>query len=172
MDEDPEWEEASQEVIHIAEGLIRKHHRHIEMLHANICFVFRKDAQKNKGHTVLGHCEKISEKMRVFQDYHFLIWLSKADWERMTSEQREALIDHELCHIRLSGGGLTVVGHDFEEFYEIIQRHGFWDQRLKRIDRELVEHQMSLGLKLDEAFSRVGTLNKEQLAQMETAKTS
>jgi len=158
--EDPDWEEASPEVLHIAEALIRQHHKHIETLQANICFIFRKEAQKNKGKAVIGHCEKISEKMQVFQDFNFLIWLSKDDWERMTSEQREALIDHELCHIKLGDAGLTIVGHDFEEFYEIIQRHGMWDQRLKRIEREMIARQEMLGLQLESLF-RVGSVTNK-----------
>lgn len=156
--DDPEWEEASPEVLHTANALIRQHHRHIEALDAKICFVFRKEAQMNKGRAVLGHVEKISEKMKVFQDYDFLIWVSRQDWERMTSEQREALIDHELCHIKLGSNGLSVVGHDFEEFYEIIQRHGLWDQRLKRIEREMIARQEMLGLKLESLF-KVGTVS-------------
>lgn len=156
----PEWSEASPEVLHIAQDLISKYHRHL--LETNICFVFREEAQKNKGHMVLGHCEKISPKLQVFQDYEFLIWLSEEDYERMTVEERTALIDHELCHIQQGESGLTVIGHDFEEFYEIIQRYGFWDQRLKRIDRELIAHQMLLGEGIEELFrGHVGTMKVE-----------
>lgn len=165
----PDLDEASEEVIHIAEHIIKAHHPYLQAL--NICFVFRKDAQKSKGRAVIGNVSRVPDKYQPFMEYSFMIWLSREDFEAMTSEQRCALIDHELCHIQLRSGSYTLVGHDFEEFYEIIQRYGLWDERLRRVDRELTGHQMSLGLEvsnvLDAMIGKVGTVSREQILKME-----
>lgn len=159
--EDPDWDEASPEVLHIAEMLIKKYHRYLE--NARILFVFRKEAQPSKGHRTLGQVSKIPAKFQPFLEYDFMVWLSREDFYGMTSRQREAMIDHELCHIRMGGNGLALIGHDFEEFYEIIERYGFWDQRLKRIDRELTSYQMSLGLQIESAMGKIGTVGSDAL---------
>jgi hypothetical protein len=157
----PDWDEASPEVIHIAEKLIRDYHPYLKPL--NLCFVFRKEPQRNKGHQVLGQVSKVPDKYKPFMEFDFMIWLARDAFEMMDSRSREAIIDHELCHIQLRSGSYTLVGHDFEEFYEIIQRHGFWDQRLQRIDRELMEHQMVLGEAGMQLLGRVGTIKPEQI---------
>jgi predicted metallopeptidase len=162
----PDWDEASQEVIHIAEDLISQYHPWLKPL--NICFVFRKEAQKSKGKQVLGQVSKVPDKFHPFMEYDYMIWLAREEFEAMDLSDQTALIDHELCHIKLHDGAYTLVGHDFEEFYEIIQRYGLWDQRLQRIDRELTARQMSLGLKIESMLvGRVGTISKEQASRME-----
>lgn len=85
-------------------------------------------------------------------------------WESWDKEaglkKREALVDHELCHLtvmknkegrvlrqRNGRPWLRIVGHDLEEFRVIVQRHGFWKPDLAefgkavslRMDLERVE---------------------------------
>ena len=66
-----------------------------------------------------------------------LIVIGYPSWVGLDDKQREALIDHELCHVRTSFNERTgkatakIIGHDVEEFYGVIQRHGDWKGEIK-----------------------------------------
>lgn len=61
-----------------------------------------------------------------------LICIWHLGWTRLTADQKMALIDHELCHARTVEDEKTgdrrvvIVGHDCEEFFSVIHRHGDW----------------------------------------------
>jgi hypothetical protein len=67
-------------------------------------------------------------------DEFFLIEISQGIWDKLNEAERTALIDHELCHCVAERAGedptspatLKLRTHDFEEFHEIIKRHGLW----------------------------------------------
>lgn len=59
-------------------------------------------------------------------------------WEDFSMKQREALIFHELKHIKCKerdDGELTwvLVDHDCEEFVDVIRRYGAWNKVLQDI---------------------------------------
>jgi hypothetical protein len=172
MNDEPMWEQVTPDVLAMAERVINQYHEILTMFDGglNIVFVFRKEAQKAKGRSILGSVMKVPDKFKLFLDADFMIWLSKADWEGMRIEEREGLLDHELTHIQYPKGVYTLVGHDFEEFYEVIARRGFWDERLRRIDRELATYQESLfGKTESELFAaapKLSTINQEQAQAM------
>ncbi len=56
-------------------------------------------------------------------DTFFLMEIAWDTWQALSGPQRIALVDHELTHIGQDG---EIVGHDVEEFAEIIGRHGAW----------------------------------------------
>lgn len=150
------WSEAPLSVIHTAEVLIRKHHRWLE--DARICFVMRSEAQKRGSRYVLGQASKVPAKMQPNFEFDFLIWLSKEDYERMDSAQREALIDHELCHCRPGdNGGWSIREHDVQEFAAVVARHGLWTAELREIDRATTIYQQSLFERADGALGKIGT---------------
>jgi hypothetical protein len=57
----------------------------------------------------------------------------------MSNAEREALIDHELCHMKYNTGDeastYSLREHDIQEFAAIIARHGLWDEDLRRMDK-------------------------------------
>lgn len=59
-------------------------------------------------------------------DYAFLICIAADTWPGLTAAQRTAVVDHELCHCVVDSDGPTTIGHDYEEFAAIIERHGLW----------------------------------------------
>lgn len=147
---DVTWSEASPSVIHFAENLIENFHPHLR--DARICFVFRKEAQKQGDRMILGQCSKVPAKMQPYFEYDFLIWISKHDWEAMDELSREALIDHELCHA--SGNqwlGWKIKPHDIQEFSDVIQRHGCWAPDVKLAKSALSQYEMQTlpGLVMD-----------------------
>jgi predicted metallopeptidase len=126
-----EWSEAEKSVINIAEELIDKIHCHLQGY--NIGFLFRSEAAVSKGRVVYAQVQLVPAKLKPLLDYDVIIWVSEEDWNRMPLAHRKALIDHELCHIRKGDNGLTLVGHDVEEFSDVIKRHGMWSADLRSI---------------------------------------
>lgn len=75
-----------------------------------------------------------------------MILLNDTAWDGLTTSQREALIDHELCHaaIVLDDDGqpkkddrgrlvCRIKKHDMEEFRAVVERHGLWTADLEQI---------------------------------------
>jgi len=125
------------EVEKIARELIPRHHSHL--VEANIKYEFRTDAWLSKGRFVLGKTEKASDKLRFRTGYDFFIVVNWQAWDQMTTKERLALVDHELCHC---GRGLdddfgnpswTLEDHDFTEFASVVSRHGMWNTDLRRL---------------------------------------
>lgn len=108
------------------------------------------------GRVTLGKCRKASDLDREIAEYDFIILLNQAFWvsSDVTFPQREALLDHELCHATVAldpktlepivdERGRTVYRirkHDVEEFRDIVLRHGVWKQDLEDFARQLVKH--------------------------------
>lgn len=111
------WEEASQEVVHIAQELLEKYHPSLKI--ARIGFVFRSEAEIVKGKQVVTKCSKVSDKMKPMLELDFLIWIAKDVYERLDEERKRAVIDHELTHIGWGRTGLALISHDIEEFHSI-----------------------------------------------------
>lgn len=129
-----EWTEVSSEVLDIAQELIHDHHPHLR--EAVIGFLFRSEASVSKGSIVLAQPSKVDAKTQALLESHgavpfdFLIWIAKDEYDRLSLEQRQALVDHQLCHCVQGDNGFAIRGHDFEEFQSIVDRYGFWNYSL------------------------------------------
>lgn len=115
----------------LAKDLIAKYHTHLQQ--ADIAYLFTDKSLKQLGKPLLGKAAKASPILRHFSGHDFIILFPEELWSSLNPEQRKALVDHELCHCGADpeSGGVRVVGHDVEEFYAIIERHGFWQQDLQ-----------------------------------------
>ncbi len=115
-------------------------------LQGHVRFIFCLEAEVLRGTTCMGTARKVGgfasaffmadPSVEVYQaEPFFLITIHKATYERLTPKQQIALLDHELAHCKVEPGDegpkLTTVGHDLEEFYEIVKRHGHWLPRVK-----------------------------------------
>lgn len=120
-----EWREAPQYIIDIAKRLIRQHYP--DLLEARVAFIMRSEASKSNGMVTIGKAKKVSAELQLHIPYDFIIWLASDEWVRASPKQREALIDHQLCHLQWIDNVAKIKGHDFDgEFIEIIERHGLW----------------------------------------------
>jgi hypothetical protein len=169
------WSEASTEVINLARQVIDDWHP--DLNEARIGFVFRDKGTQSGGRVTIAQASKISPKMQVFMDFDFIIWISEEDFTQLTSAQREALIDHELCHCIFYEDDNTAKmrKHDIEEFVCIVQRHGMWSADLLRlqsqIDQPAVRPPEQLGLFPDQTHSRgvIATISPEHARVLEQA---
>jgi hypothetical protein len=125
------------EVERIAKKLIAKYHRHLNG--EEIRYVFRDEHANSKGKVVAGKARLIggftawlasSEPMTEMQeaDKFFVIEIAADVWNALGDDQRTALVDHELCHcvIDVEKSQLGLIGHDVEEFADVLARHGLW----------------------------------------------
>lgn len=127
------YSEAPQVVVSLMRKVIDEHHDHLQ--HAIIGVIFRDTPAKSKGKTVLAKAKTIPAWLRAysyFENMDFLIEIAEEIWRDLSRDQQEALIDHELCHckIDMENERPFIVGHDIEEFKEVIDRHGFWNSDL------------------------------------------
>lgn len=86
----------------------------------------------------------VSEREREFHDHDFIVILHKQVWEKMSRAQREALMDHELCHCGADVGDTRtryfIEKHDLEEFVEVVKRHGLWAPEVEQLVRAAATH--------------------------------
>lgn len=163
--------EASSLVATIAKSLIANYHPWL--MDANIGFLFREEAQKNKGRMILASAMKVPDKLKTLLNLDFLIWISEEDWNKMTSSQREALVDHELCHCVRGSNGFTIRGHDLEEFHDVVERHGLWRNdvyKFYKLAAQGERDQLQLpGMVTNTKTGSVITLNASEASLLETA---
>lgn len=129
------YSEVTPDVLGLAADVISHHHP--KLLDARIGFIFQDEASTKLGKVVLGSAQRISDKQRVAGlDMHYLVTIARDMWVTLTTHQKKALLDHELCHCDFTYGGIgetKMRGHDIEEFQCIIDRYGLWKQDLQEI---------------------------------------
>ena len=118
------------------------------------------------GYCPLGKCKRASDLDRELAPFDFVILLLESFWTSLgvTDEQRDALLDHELCHATvkldrrtgdpvIDARGRTVYRlrkHDIEEFACIAERHGMWKRNLELFAQAMRRHTGQAALPLDE----------------------
>ena len=119
------WTVAPPHVIDTVKRLIDLYHEPLK--EARIGVIMRSEAPRAGGKIVYGKAEKVSPKTQVHVPYDFIIWLANDQYQLLAPFQREALIDHELCHCQWDlDTGASIRPHDVEEFTEILERYGYW----------------------------------------------
>lgn len=144
----PNKYEEAIEVRKIAKPLVENRHTHLQ--DAKILYLFREKAWKSKGELTFGQATKLGGKTKALSGigydhdgFDFLIEIAKKEFEQMEKTQKEALVNHELCHcIKDENGKWKTVNHDFEGFRSELKDYGFWTNKLQFLKRDL--KQMSL----------------------------
>ena len=107
------------------ETAIPKWHEHLSEL--TISYLFTDDLGEVRGRVALAKTKKASAIEAFLGACDVLIVFDEKIWARLSSAQHLALVDHELCHVKVNAKGAPViVGHDLEEFSEVVRRHGAW----------------------------------------------
>jgi len=134
------------EVKEIAERLIPLHHSHL--LDARIEYIFTNKVSKRANKEIWGTMRKVSSlaaylagdknaKEHGVTEEFFVMTISQPIWEDLSSDKKEALVDHELCHAFVDldkddEPKLSILPHDLEEFTSIVKRHGLWRDDIKK----------------------------------------
>lgn len=110
--------------------LVGKYHPHLER--ASIVCVGKPKASKKGNRYNVAKFRKVTTLYRTLLGEHeqvdYVIEVGLDQWERLEARQRRIVLDHELCHGagQDENGKWTVVGHDLEEFCQIVRRYGKW----------------------------------------------
>ena len=123
------------EVEALAEEIIESHPDRGFLQHANICYRFQSTWITSNGKTKAGKLQRPSGLYKHLTDFDYVMVVVHDAWTRMDLPERKALVHHELCHATgLEKDDLWtwgVIGHDVEEFAEVILEHGMWTATLK-----------------------------------------
>ncbi len=150
----PPESEHGQPMYALLRKLVAAYHR--ELLTARIALAWNLSWQPDiDGRLKLGMCKKVSDLEREVADvgaYDFVIILRRDFWQdaHVSDQQRQALLDHELCHaaVKLDENCEPVIDergrqvfrmrrHDLEEFQEIADRYGCWKKDITEFARAL-----------------------------------
>jgi hypothetical protein len=112
------------------------------------CF-FCEEAEVSKGHAVIGSIRRIgglqaflinhdpSDDDYQSQNPMLVIIIHGASWSALSERHREALCFHELCHTKVTTtedgeARLSLVGHDIEDFFDVVQKYGNWQPSVQQ----------------------------------------
>jgi len=122
-----DYAKATDLMIEIVTRIVNVNHKRLDG--ASIAVITREKAGKTGGKIKMADASLVGAKMKPLldEDYDFIITIAEDVWGKMTPEQHDALVDHELCHcIYDDEAKPSLRPHDLEEFAEIIERWGFW----------------------------------------------
>jgi len=108
---------------------------------ANIKYLF-KSAEKSKH---WGVCYRAVGKWKFLTDYDFVIEIWREAWDTLSALQKEALLYHELRHVKkklVQKDNETVVkwstyDHELQFFYDEITAYGLWNKGLEDLYEEI-----------------------------------
>ena len=126
------------EVEAVAKKLIATAHRRLNDV--RIDYYFRSDTPVSKGKYLTAITKKVttltSEMANNNGEPFFCIVVAEPAWKLISEKQREAVIDHELCHceVKTIEGEikLKLLPHDLQEFNAVVRRHGAYDEDLQK----------------------------------------
>jgi hypothetical protein len=149
---------------------------HEELASARIalawCTSWKRDTD---GNLTLGKCRRATALDRQLHEYDFVILLNQDFWmnPQTTAIQKDALLDHELCHAIVRVDPEThdplvdeqgrivyrLRRHDLEEFACIAERYGIWKKDIELFHRSLKRADKQRLLPLDEQAASVNAVH-------------
>lgn len=86
-----------------------------------------------------GKMEKTTGVWKYLSDFNYVLLLHKNAWLDLTENQKNALIFHELLHIKSRVDKdenifWQIRKHDVEEFIVVVEKYGFWSPQLKLLE--------------------------------------
>jgi len=125
---------ASPELHDKLKDLIANHHTHLTDVCDDIVIVFKEKASKKGDLVIYGKTSKAPAILSVLgeRQYKFVIEIGNDAWQKLTSDQQIALMDHQLCFItgkedeQTAEMKYTLTEPDVYYFTEEIARNGHW----------------------------------------------
>ena len=141
--------DAGRELYELLHRLVADHHPHL--LEASIALAWHDGWSRDQdGRLTLGRARKVSDLDYQLMEYDFVIQLNRDVWagDILSDAQKEAIVDHELCHCDLKIGDdgepardelgrivWRIRKHDIEEFAAVVERHGLWKRDVEQFVR-------------------------------------
>lgn len=125
----PERWPADSKLFMQAKKLISEHHTEANL--ASVAYIFKAKHTETNGKIKLGSCKKQSPTNKMLHGWDYIIELAWDMWAFFEPFQRDALLLHELCHIR-ADGSWKIEPHNVEEFSKVIEIYGLWKPDLVR----------------------------------------
>jgi hypothetical protein len=126
----------------LADKIMRKHHPHL--LTANVRYICRNKASKKAGKPVAGTVKKNSPKDKHLSGgADFVVDIALEVWNVLEPSQRAALVDHLLTRCQGSEDEETgemkwsIIPPQVQEFAEVAERHGRWNEDLEQLGAAL-----------------------------------
>ncbi len=126
---------ANDDVHDLMRQLIAHNHPDLALLSDEIAVVFREKAGVSGGQVVLGNSKKVAPLANALGNtsFKFVLEIGSDVWEnKLTSKQREALLDHLLCACHCDEDPksgefkCSVVKPDISAFRDNVERYGMW----------------------------------------------
>lgn len=107
----------------------------IRVAQPKICVLDCMLVKKSEGRLVFADIRAVPDQYKVLCDMDYIITVYTRNTFLLTDEQFKILLEHELRHIDIrntkKGIVMGTVGHDFEDFYAIVDRYGMeWSKCL------------------------------------------
>jgi hypothetical protein len=140
---------AGDEIQESIRTLVGEAHPHLADIVDDVIVIFREKASKKGGAPVLGKTGKAPALLSLLgeRQYKFILELGADTWANLDGDQRQALLDHQLCYI---GGEEDEKSGDMKYhlnepdicyFSEEIDRRGHWRPDLTPPEEEKEETQ-------------------------------
>ena len=132
----------------LAEKIIRARFAAIKENDIPIKYLFRSEAQTSQDKIVAGRCIKQSDLQHSIHGFRYVIWIAADIWEELDDTQREALVYHELSHIRIEFDDekqkvkYSTRKHEVEFFIDELETYGAWHDGLRKVVK--VSRQLTL----------------------------
>jgi predicted metallopeptidase len=155
------WTPDDKSITTVITDLIVKTHKHLA--DADFIVLFRDKAKKIQGTEAFASVYLVKGKYRMLLNADFILELAWDLWEQLNIKQRQAVIDHELCHCAIHQKYVTkedhdtgkktkelvndvdedgtpkyfLKPHDFQEFVSIIRQYGAWNDEISSAVKQL-----------------------------------
>jgi len=97
---------------------------HPELTHFCIEFVFIDPPRTKQGQALAGSALKANVRERCLLGIDGWVEIAYYFWAGEGQEWQRYLLDHELEHFEVRDGKLCTTGHEIEDFYDVVRRHG------------------------------------------------
>lgn len=107
----------------------------IRIAQPKICVLDCSKPKKSEGRLIFADIKPVPEQYKALCEFDYIITIYTHNTALLNEMQFKILLEHELRHVNIVNGRKGIVygtvGHDFEDFYAIIDKYGMgwseWD---------------------------------------------
>jgi hypothetical protein len=128
---------------------------------------------------VIARVRKVPVLWRCLTGYVLVLQFRRWFWQHFTDVQREAVVFHELSHIRFTDHGIEMAPHDLEEFAKVVRHFGHaipgrrafltayldWTREQLPIDRDPADVDPETGEIVDRAAGESGGNHSKEYSE-------